>query len=125
MDISAKYLWNKSLRAIGENLFDAQSYECLLESLAENYLEQGTPQDIFFYYLLLDYLIKYENKILDSTFFIHAFEMGLRILERLEGWTYHNEVELDFCVQLERILISMIEQLPLRKTDLVSLLNQR
>ena len=124
LDISAKYLWNKSLRAIGENLFDAQSYECLLESLAENYLEQGTPQDIFFYYLLLDYLIKYENKILDSTFFIHAFEMGLRILERLEGWTYHNEVELDFCVQLERILISMIEQLPLRKTDLVSLLNQ-
>lgn len=117
LDISTKYLWNKSLLAISRNLFDAQSYEYYLETLANKYLEQGTPQDVFFYYLLLDYLLKYENKALDPSFFARAFEMGIRYLERLERWIYHSEYELDYSVQVERILVSMIEQLPLRKTD--------
>lgn len=117
LDVSTKYLWNKSLQAISRNLFNAQSYEYYLETLANRYLEQGTPQDVFFYYLLLDYLLKYENKALDTSFFERAFEMGMRYLERLERWVYHSEYELDYSVQVERILVSMIEQLPLRKTN--------
>lgn len=117
LNVSTKYLWNKSMRVISEDNNDVQTCEYLLDYFSRSFYEQGTLQDFFSYYLLLEYFSKFDKRVLNSKHYIRAFEMGLRYLEIYERRPYRNGIEPDYCVQVEKILVSLVERLPLRRAD--------